>query len=322
MTHSVYNSLTTTATSFISPTLVLIGFVSVLPILYIANLYCRYKRYQTATPWSARDKVVVITGASSGIGEELAYEFARQGAILILCARRTDKLADVEKACREKYGASQVTIHKVDVTRDSDVDRLIETIDATHEKIDCLVLNAGVSMGEALEDVEDFNIIKNIMDVNFYGSAMLTYHALPLLKKAEKSRITVISSLASVMPFIPMRTGYAASKCALRGFFDSLQTELLKDNIFITIAYPGIVKTEINNNRLGKNPKNLDFSKAMPADECAKVIVDGTIKAHKEIVFTNLGKLARVLDGTFPDLLFHISQNYITKQISVEKKFE
>lgn len=319
---STFNSLSKTASTFVSPTLLLIGFISVLPILYIANFYCRYKRYQAATPWSVQNKVVVITGASSGIGEELAYEFARQGAKLILCARRADKLSDVADVCRDKYGATHVAINKVDVTRENDVDRLIETIEASYDKIDCLVLNAGVSMGESLEDIEDFNIIKDIMNVNYYGSTMLTYYALPLLKKAEKPRIVVVSSLASVLPFVPMRTGYAASKCALRGFFESLQTELLKDNIFVTIAYPGIVKTEINDSRLGKNPKHLDFNKAMPAEECAKIIVDGTIRADREIVFTHLGKLGKILDGVFPDLLFYVSQNYVLKQISMDKKIQ
>jgi short-subunit dehydrogenase len=237
---TAYNSLSTTASSLLSPTLFLIGFISVFPILFIANFYCRYKRYQAASPWTPRGKVVVITGASSGIGEELAYEFARQGATLILCARRADKLAEVANVCKDKYGATNVITYKVDVTLKSDLDRLIENIDVNYDKIDCLVLNAGVSMGDTLEDIEDFNMIKDIMEVNYYGSTMLTYYALPLLKKAEKSRIVVVSSLASVIPFIPMRTGYAASKCALKGFFESLQAELLKDNIFITIAYPVI----------------------------------------------------------------------------------
>jgi len=316
---STFNSLTSTVSPLISPTLILIGFVSVLPILYVANFYCRYKRYQAASPWSVRDKVVLITGASSGIGEELAYEFARQGANLILCARRTDKLSEIEKICRDKYGATNVSIKKVDVSRETDIENLIVSI---NDKIDCLVLNAGVSMGESLEEIEDFSIIKDIMDVNYYGSTMLTHYALPFLKKAEKPRIVVVSSLASVIPCVPLRTGYAASKCALKGFFESLQAELIKDNIFITIAYPGVVKTEINNSRLGKNPKDLDFSKAMPADECARIIVDGTIKAHKEIVFTNFGKLSRILEGAFPDLLTYVSHNYVAKHVSMDKKIQ
>lgn len=298
-------SLAVSATTLLTPTAVLAGFLSLLPILYLLNFYAHYKRHQAATPWTARDKVVVITGASSGIGEALAYEFAKQGAILFLCARRTEKLAEVATTCKEKYGASNVTIHKVDVTRESDVSRLIETIDATHEKIDCLVLNAGVSMGEALGNLEDLKIIKDVMDVNFFSAASLTHNALPLLKNAEKSRIVVISSVLGIVSSLPFRTGYIASKCALKGFFESLQSEVINDNIFISIAYPGLVKTEISKSRLGTDKKDFDFSKAMSSDDCAKIIVDGTVKGQKEIFPAQYmeGFICRLMDGAFPDLV-------------------
>jgi len=221
--------------------MIFIGFVSLIPILYFANLFIRYKRHKAATPWPIQEKVVVITGASSGIGASLAYEFARQGATLILCARRVDALANVAKECKEKHGATNVLILKVDVTNESDIFRLVDTVERDYNKIDCLVLNAGVSMGESLDSIEDFNIIRKVMDVNYFGATELTYNALPLLKKAEKSRIVVISSIVGIIP-IPLRTGYAGSKFAVRGFFESLQTELIDDNIFITMAYPVNIK--------------------------------------------------------------------------------
>jgi len=140
------------------------------------------------------------------------------------------------------------------------------------------------------------------------------------LKKGEKSRIVVVSSLSSIIPYLPFRTGYAASKCALKGFFETLQAELIKSNIFVTTAYPGIVKTEINDTRLGKNPKGIDFSNAMSTEECAKTIVDGTIKAHREIVFTNAGKFARILEGIFPDLLAYTTYNRAGKYINMENE--
>src|ERR1044071_9014295 len=104
-------SLAVTASTLLTPTAVFVGFLSVFPILYLLNFYAHYKRHQAATPWSVHGKVVVITGASSGIGEALAYEFASQGATLFLCARRPEKLAEVATTCREKYGAENVTIH-------------------------------------------------------------------------------------------------------------------------------------------------------------------------------------------------------------------
>jgi len=312
-------SLAVSTSTLLTPTAVLAGFLSFFPILYLLNFYAHYKRHQAATPWTARDKVVVITGASSGIGEALAYEFAKQGAILFLCARRPEKLAEVATTCKEKYGAENVVIHKADVTRESDIMRLIETIDATHEKIDCLVLNAGVAMGGALDSFDDFNIIKKVMDVNFFGSTMLTYHALPLLKKAEKSRIVVVSSIFGFVPSVPFRTGYIASKCALKGFYESLQSELINDNVFISIAYPGLVKTEIGKNRLGTDQKDLDFSKAMSSDACAKIIVDGTIKGQKEIIPTHFGMISKLIDGVFPDLLTFVAHKRAKKLLDRNK---
>ncbi|CAI2162745.1 12539_t:CDS:2 [Funneliformis geosporum] len=292
--------------AYFTETLIFIGFMLLVPIFYAANFYFRYKRHRAATPWSIQEKVVVITGASSGIGAALAYEFARQGATLILCARQIDLLANVSKECKEKYCAKNVLIQKVDVTSETDVMRLVETVDAAYSKIDCLVLNAGVSMGETLESIEDFDLIKKIMEVNYIGSTMLAFYSLPLLKKADKARIVINSSLAGIIP-VPLRTGYCGSKFALRGFFESLQSELVDDNIFITMAYAGAVKTDINKNRLGENPKKLDFNNAMSAEECAKIIVDGTVKGHKEIVFTNIGKIGRLMESVFPDLLAFLS---------------
>lgn len=316
------NSLAVSTTALITPTLLLVGFISTLPILYLLNFYIRYKRHQAAMPWTPKDKVVIITGASSGIGESLAYEFARQGAKLHLCSRRVEKLANVAKVCQEKCGAKDVTIHRVDVTSESDVMRTVETIGASSEKIDCIVLNAGVSMGQTLESFEEYDDIKKIVDVNFHGSAMFAYFALPFLKKAEKSRIVVVSSLVGTMPSIPFRTGYAASKYALKGFFESLQSEVIDQNIFITIAYPGIVKTEIGKNRLGSNPVDMDYSGAISPEECAKIIIDGAIKGHKEIIFTNLAKFGKVIEGAFPDLLSYLSYKKTSKLLHHEKKSE
>lgn len=317
-----FSSIAVSATALITPTLLLIGFVSCLPVLYLWNFYLRCKRHHAATPWAPRDKVVVITGASSGIGESLAYEFARQGALLHLCSRKVDKLANVAAACKEKYGAKDVLIYKVDVTSESEVERTVMSIGASTEKIDCLVLNAGVSMGQTLESFEEYDDIKKIMDVNFHGSAMFAFNALQYLKKAEKPRIVVVSSLIGTIPSIPFRTGYAASKYALKGFFESLQSEVLDQNIFVTIAYPGIVKTDIGQNRLGSNPVDVDYAGAMSSEECAKTIVDGTIKAHKEIVFTNLAKFGKIIEGSFPDLLSHLSYKRSKKLLYNEKKVE
>ncbi|CAG8511715.1 387_t:CDS:2 [Acaulospora colombiana] len=225
--------------------------------------------------------------------------------MLVLCARREDLLSKVANECRELNSSAKVLTVKCDVTDMADVSRLVEAVETTYGRLDCLALNAGVSMGEEFAELKDYDMIKKIMDVNYYGCTNLTYKALPLLKKNRKSRIFVVNSVAGIIP-LPLRTGYSASKFAVRGFFESLQPELLKDEIFITLAYPGAVKTDINKNRLGTNPKYLDLTNAISSEECAQIIVDGVRRGDKEIQFTSNGKLGRLIEGVFPDLLAYL----------------
>ncbi|CAG8517958.1 9886_t:CDS:2, partial [Scutellospora calospora] len=266
-------------------------------------------------PWPAKEKVVLITGASSGIGQSLAYIFAKQGSTLILCARREDLLNDVANECRNKYGATKVITIKCDVTNENEVSNLIKIIENSFNKLDCIILNAGVSMGESLEDISDYDILKKIMNVNYFGSTNVTYNSLNLLKKNKGSRIVVINSLSGFIP-LPLRTGYSASKFALRGFFESLQLEVWKYEIFVTIAYPGPVLTEINKNRLGDNAKQLDMTGAMTSDECASIIYKGICRGDKEVVFTTKGKFGRLMEGVFPDAWSYLLRKYSLKALT------
>ncbi|CAG8458573.1 17331_t:CDS:2 [Gigaspora rosea] len=183
-------------------------FTLLYPFLYLFELYARHQRHKLAQPWSANNKVILITGASSGIGRSLAHIFAKQGSNLILCARREDYLTNVANECRD-HGATRVITVKCDVANENDVSNLIKTIEDSFNKLDCVILNAGVTMGERFENI-DYQIIKDIMNVNYFGSTNVAYKALNLLKKTKKSRIVVVDSLAGVLP-LPLRSGYCGN---------------------------------------------------------------------------------------------------------------
>ncbi|CAG8509392.1 26574_t:CDS:2 [Gigaspora margarita] len=290
-------------------------FTLLYPFLYLFDLYARHQRHKLAQPWSANDKVILITGASSGIGRSLAHVFSKQGSNLILCARREDYLINVANECRD-HGATRVITVKCDVTNENDVSNLIKTVEDSFDKLDCVILNAGVTMGERFENI-DYQIIKDIMDVNYFGSTNVAYKALNLLKKTKGSRIVVVDSLAGVIP-LPLRSGYCGSKFALRGFFETLQIEVWEHEIFVIMTYPGIVATNINEARLGNNPIPLNMKGAMSGDECAKIIYEGVCRGDKEIVFTAEGKLGRLMEAVFPDAFSHLSRKFAWKAITAD----
>ncbi|CAG8680441.1 17437_t:CDS:2 [Cetraspora pellucida] len=303
------------AIAFFTKTSMLALFTILYPFLYLLDLYARYKRHKLAQPWPAKDKVVLITGASSGIGRSLAHLFAKQGSTLILCARREDALINVANECRDQYGATKVITIKCDVSDEDDVSKLIKTVEDSFNKLDCLILNAGVSMGERFESISDYNIIKTIMDINYFGSTYITYKALNLLKNSKGSRIVVVDSFLGICP-VPLRTGYCGSKFALRGFFESLQFEIWEHEIFVVMAYPDVVKTEINDNRLGKTPSRLDMKSAMSSDECANIIYRGVVRGDKEILFVARGEFARLAEGVFPDAWSYLTRKYSWKIVA------
>ena len=165
-----------------------------------------------------KNKVVVITGASSGIGRALAIEFASKGARLSLGARRTELLEELRKELPD----TEILIQATDVSKEEDCQNLIEATVKHFGKVDILVNNAGISMRALFEEV-DLKVIKQLMDVNFYGTVYCTKYALPYLLKTKGSLVGVISIAGFVG--LPGRTGYSASKFAIRGFLDTVRIE-------------------------------------------------------------------------------------------------
>ncbi|MCS7029719.1 MAG: SDR family oxidoreductase [Bacteroidia bacterium] len=251
-----------------------------------------------------KDKVVVITGASDGIGAAIAKALAQQGAILSICARNADKLNQTAAVCRN-LGARAVLAIPTDVSQIEQCKNFIEQTLNTFGTIHILINNAGISMRACFLDTE-ISVIEKVMNVNFWGSVYCTKFALPELIKNQGS-IVVVSSVAGFKG-LPARTGYSASKFALHGFFESLRCELLPDNVHVLIACPGFTNTNIRNTALtatGEMQKEtpLDESKLMPAETVAKAILRAIEKRKRTIVLTVEGKLTVWLNKFFPKFI-------------------
>lgn len=260
-----------------------------------------------------RNKVVVITGASSGIGYALAKEFASKGVRLSLGARRTELLEKL----KDELPGTEILIQKTDVSIENDCRMLIEETIKRFGQIDILVNNAGISMRALFEDV-DLKVIRQLMDVNFYGTVYCTKYALPYLLITKGSLVGVISIAGYVG--LPGRTGYSASKFAIRGFLDSLRIENLKKGLHVLVAAPGFTASEVrkvalttDGSQQGETPR--DESKMMSSEECAFHIVNAVRKRKRELILTfTEGKLTVFLGKLFPSLLDKLTYNHMAKE--------
>ena len=205
--------------------------------------------------WTAEGKNVLITGASSGIGAEMARNFAKQGASLALLARSEDSLSKVSKECQE-LGAPNIEIFSCDLTNDKQLQTAIESAVAEFGKFDVLLLNAGRSHGCYFEEIKDLDQINYMLKININGVINSLYYALPSVPKSASSRIVFIGSISGLIP-VPYRTVYCASKHALTGFANSLRIELndtyRKDNnapCVQLINFPEVSGTKLNNGRM------------------------------------------------------------------------
>ncbi len=260
------------------------------------------------------NKVIVITGASSGIGKALALQLADQKAKLALGARNMEKLEEVARQCRQK-GAEALAL-QVDVAREEQcknfIDKTVEALGAP----DVLINNAGITMWAKFDEIKDVNILQRIMQVNYMGSVYCTHYALPYLK-ASNGRIVGISSLTGKSG-VPTRSGYAASKHAMAGFFDTLRIELKETGVSVTMIYPGFVSTEVRERALGPDGNPLRKSpvqekKVMTPEQCAAQIIPAMAKRKRELVMTLRGKLGVYLKLIAPALVDKIALRAIEK---------
>ena len=249
-------------------------------------------------------RVIVITGASDGIGAELARQLAPSKPRLVLAARRLDALTGVAQAC-EALGAETLVV-ATDVGVEADCARLVQAAVARFGDVDVLVNNAGVSGHARFEDVEDFGWYEDMMRINLFGALWCTRHALPHLK-ASRGLLVGVSSLAGKIG-VPGRTAYSSSKFAMAGFFEALRTELMETGVAITMIYPGVVATGIRRHGYGPDGKaagvsGLDEQGAMPVDVCARQIIDAMVARRRELVMTAKGRIGLWLRMVAPSLV-------------------
>eukprot|EP01104_Vermistella_antarctica_P008584 TRINITY_DN2152_c5_g1_i1.p1 TRINITY_DN2152_c5_g1~~TRINITY_DN2152_c5_g1_i1.p1 ORF type:complete len:230 (+),score=26.96 TRINITY_DN2152_c5_g1_i1:181-870(+) len=221
--------------------LILVGGIALLTVAFLLGR-------SSGKQWDPKGKVVAITGASSGIGRELAYQYAAQGAKISIMARRQSALEETVDECRRRGAAGAVAVVG-DVSVEDDCKRFIDDTISEFGAIDCLVLNAGISMGDYFVDLTDLTAIRNLMEVNYFGCVYPVHFALKNIIKS-KGKIVCISSLAGKLG-VPMRTGYCGSKWAVQGFFNSLRVELRETGVQVTMICPGVVRTDINRTRIG-----------------------------------------------------------------------
>ena len=259
-----------------------------------------------------KDKRIIITGASSGIGEALAYQLAERGARIALAARRPDRLEAVAHSCRE-LGGHAIPL-STDVTDPKQCKVLIaQTVDEW-DGLDGLIANAGIFMQALLSEITDLSLFERLMRVNYLGAVYCTYYALPYLKKSG-GMIIGVSSLAGKIG-VPSYTAYSASKFALHGFFDSLRAELLGTGVQVTIVCPGFVKTKLREYGLAGNGYPLtedpvEEPYTVTAEECAETILEAAARGKREHVMTLAGKASLYVNLLSPRLIDRISRRKV-----------
>ena len=258
-------------------------------------------------------KVVIITGASSGIGRALAKDFFLRGAKLALGARR---IAELERL-KADLGGSEILCIETDVTRETDCQRLIDRTVERYGRIDILINNAGISMRALFKDM-DLEVMRRLMNVNFYGTVYCTKFALPYLLETKGTLAGIISIAGYVG--LPGRTAYSASKFAVRGFLDTIRIEHLRSGLHVLVAAPGFTASEVRKVALtadgstqGETPRN--EGAMMSAEACAHNIAEAIKKRKRELILTfTEGKLTVFLGKFFPSLLDRLTFNHMAKE--------
>lgn len=253
-----------------------------------------------------RGKVVILTGASSGIGRALALALSRQGPRLVLAARDAARLAEVAKQC----AGAETLVVPTDVSSPADCQRLVSRAIERFSGLDVLVNNAGRGQIARFEEVEDLSVYEDLMRVNYLGCVHLTHHALPHLIRS-RGQIVAVASLTGLTG-VPTRTAYAASKHAVFGFFDSLRIELLGTGVDVTLVAPDFVATEIHLRAVGPDGRPLgrsqmQESRVMTADRCAELILGAMERRERLLVMSWRGRLGRLLRIFAPGLIDRVA---------------
>lgn len=247
-----------------------------------------------------KDKVVIITGGSSGIGRALAERFGEEGARVIITGRRKEQLDIVASDLRKK-GIEILTV-VADAAIESDCQIVVDVAIETYGRIDVLVNNAGISMRAMFEDLQ-VDVFKKVMDVNFYGTVYTTKAALPYIIRTKGSVVGIAS--VNGRRATPERSAYSASKFAMVGFLESLRSEMIEKGVHVLTACPGFTVSNIRRAALLANGRVQGYSPAdethmMSAEEVADEIYNAVVRRRRDLLLTLQGKLAVWLNVFFP----------------------
>lgn len=245
-------------------------------------------------------KVVIVTGASSGIGEAIAREFAKNGCKVMLAARSEEKLSRIVDEITADSGTASYV--KTDVSKEEECKLLIETTVSKYGTVHILVNNAGLSMRALFDDV-DLQVLHRLMNVNFWGTVYCTKYSLPYLI-ANKGSLVGVSSVAGFHG-LPGRTGYSASKFAIHGFLETIRIENLKKGLHVMIIAPGFTSSEIRKHALnaegneqGESPRNEEKLKS--PEYVAKWVLKGIKKKKRNKLLTWDGRLTALFQRIMP----------------------
>jgi len=259
-----------------------------------------------------KDKVVVITGGTDGIGKALVDALLKMGAKVATCGRHHDKLYRLQS----EYPSAYLHTMIADVSSENDCRRLMETTITNFGGIDILINNAGISMRALLKDA-GMEVIKKVMDINFYGTVYCTKYALDSII-ARKGTIVGVSSIAGYRG-LPGRSGYSASKFAVQGWLEAIKTELMADGVHVMWVCPGFTTSNIRNAALNKDAHShgetpMDESKMMTAAACAEQILEAIRKKKRVLVLTFTGKRTVFLNKFFPKLADKLTYKFFFKK--------
>lgn len=258
-----------------------------------------------------KDKVVVVTGGTDGIGKALVEELLQAGAKVATCGRDHDKLYRLQSS----YPSSPLHTMVADVSNENDCRRFIETTIKFYGGVDILINNAGISMRALLKDAS-IEVLRRVMEINFFGSVYCTKYALNSIIE-RKGTIVGVSSIAGYRG-LPGRSAYSASKWALQGWLESIKTELMHDDVHVMWVCPGFTTTNIRNAALDKNAKShgeskMDEGSMMTAEECASHILTAVRKKKRTLVLTFTGKRTVFLNKFFPKLADRLAYRFFFK---------
>jgi len=261
------------------------------------------------------DQVIVVTGASEGIGRALCLALADEKAKLVLAARNEVRLEELKREVESKGG--QAVVVPTDVTDEAACRRLVERAVAQWGRLNILVNNAGVTMWTRFEEITDLSIFERLMRINYLGGVYCTHFALPHLRRTG-GLVVAVASVAGLTG-VPTRTGYAASKHALFGFFDSLRVELAGTGVGVTMIAPDFVLSEIHRRALGADGRPLGKSplqeaEIMTAEACAAQIVRAMGKRDRLLITSLRGKVGRWIRMFSPALVDRIAGKAIRER--------